>query len=138
MIYILISQSTGSITGNDSHLQSLLRNTSMYSQLDDHEVLNDYGGNWTYYNDPDTKGFQNMVKEGVNAFFNFSPIERNSNEHNRIYRSFHWGKDLVRCIYITTDQGIHFSLRMLPIFSYDIDHMYSNNLDNSIFHVRYG
>src|SRR5919199_4375665 len=94
MIYILISQSTGSITGNDSHLQSLLRNTSMYSQLDDHEVLNDYGGNWTYYNDPDTKGFQNVVKEGVNAFFNFSPIERNSDEHNRIYRSFHWGKDL--------------------------------------------
>ena len=94
MIYILISQSTGSITGNDSHLQSLLRNPSMYSQLDDHEVLNDYGRNWTYYNDPDTKGFQNVVKEGVNAFFNFSPIERNSNEHNRIYRSFHWDKDL--------------------------------------------
>lgn len=79
---------------NDSHLQGLLRNTSMYSQLDDHEVLNDYGGNWTYYKDPNTKGFQNVVKEGVNAFFNFSPIERNSNEHNRIYRSFHWGKDL--------------------------------------------
>jgi alkaline phosphatase D len=35
-----------------------------------------------------------VVREGINAFFNFSPIERNSDEPNRIYRSFHWGKDL--------------------------------------------
>ncbi|MGB6629006.1 MAG: alkaline phosphatase D family protein [Nitrososphaeraceae archaeon] len=80
----------------DPHLQSLLRNTSMYSQADDHEVINDYGGKWSYWTNA-TKGrsgFPNVVKAGVNAFFDFSPIDRSKVEPNRIYRSFHWGKDL--------------------------------------------
>jgi alkaline phosphatase D len=80
----------------DPLLQSLLRNTSMYSQADDHEVVNDYGGKWSYWTNA-TKGragFSNVVKAGVNSFFNFSPIDRNKDEPNRIYRSFHWGKDL--------------------------------------------
>jgi alkaline phosphatase D len=80
----------------DTHLQSLLRNTSMYSQADDHEVVNDYGGKWSYLTDTtkNRTGFPNLVKAGINAFFNFSPIDRNKDEPNRIYRSFHWGKDL--------------------------------------------
>ena len=80
----------------DPHLQSLLRNTSMYSQADDHEVVNDYGGQWSYWTNAtkDRAGFPNVVKAGINAFFNFSPIDRNKDEPNRIYRSFHWGKDL--------------------------------------------
>jgi alkaline phosphatase D len=80
----------------DPHLQGLLRNTSVYSQADDHEVLNDYGGKWSYWNDAtiNRTGFPNVVKAGINAFFNFSPIDRNKDEPNRIYRSFHWGKDL--------------------------------------------
>jgi alkaline phosphatase D len=80
----------------DPHLQGLLRNTSMYSQADDHEVVNDYGGKWSYWNDAtkNRTGFPNVVKAGINAFFNFSPIDRNKDEPNRIYRSFHWGKDL--------------------------------------------
>jgi alkaline phosphatase D len=80
----------------DQHLQSLLRNTSMYSQADDHEVVNDYGGKWSYWTNA-TKGragFPNVVKAGINAFFDFSPIDRSKVEPNRIYRSFHWGKDL--------------------------------------------
>ena len=80
----------------DPHLQSLLRNTSMYSQADDHEVINDYGGKWWYWTNA-TKGrsgFPNVVKAGINAFFDFSPIDRSKVEPNRIYRSFHWGKDL--------------------------------------------
>ena len=32
----------------DPHLQSLLLNTSMYPQADDHEVVNDYGTKWSY------------------------------------------------------------------------------------------
>jgi phosphodiesterase/alkaline phosphatase D-like protein len=32
----------------DPHLQSLLRNTSMYPQANDHEVVNDYGAKWSY------------------------------------------------------------------------------------------
>jgi alkaline phosphatase D len=80
----------------DLHLQSLLRNTSMYSQADDHEVVNDYGGHWSYWTNAtkDRAAFPNVVKAGINAFFNFSPIDRNKDEANRIYRSFHWGKDL--------------------------------------------
>jgi alkaline phosphatase D len=80
----------------DPHFQSLLRNTSMYSQADDHEVVNDYGGRWSYWTNAtkDRAGFPNVVKAGINAFFNFSPIDRNKDEPNRIYRSFHWGKDL--------------------------------------------
>src|SRR6478752_355616 len=80
----------------DPHLQSLLSNTSMYSQADDHEVVNDYGGKWSYWTNA-TKGrsgFPNVVKAGINAFFDFSPIDRSKVEPNRIYRSFHWGKDL--------------------------------------------
>lgn len=49
----------------------------MYSQADDHEVLNDYGGKWLYWTNA-TKpraGFPNVVKAGINAFFNFSPID---------------------------------------------------------------
>ena len=80
----------------DVHLQSLLRNTSMYSQADDHEVVNDYGGQWSYWTNAtkDRAGFPNVVKAGINAFFNFSPIDRNRDDPNRIYRSFHWGKDV--------------------------------------------
>ena len=80
----------------DVHLQSLLRNTSMYSQADDHEVVNDYGGQWSYWTNAtkDRAGFPNVVKAGINAFFNFSPIDRNKDDPNRIYRSFHWGKDV--------------------------------------------
>ena len=80
----------------DSHLQGLLQNTSIYSQLDDHEVINDYGGDWDYWRNESAEqnGFGNLVKAGINAFFNFSPIERNDQDPNRTYRSFNWGKDL--------------------------------------------
>ena len=84
---------------SDRHLMSLLQNTSLYSQADDHEVVNDYGGNWSYLS-IDTKeriGFPNLIKADIQAFFNFSPIDRSndtSKEPNRIYRSFNWGKDL--------------------------------------------
>jgi alkaline phosphatase D len=80
----------------DPHLQGLLRNTSMYSQADDHEVVNDYGGKWSYWTNAtkNRTGFPNVIKAGINAFFNFSPIDRNKAEPDRIYRSFHWGKDL--------------------------------------------
>ncbi len=84
----------------DPHLQSLLQNTSLYSQADDHEVVNDYGGNWSYLSNEtrDRIGFPNLVKAGLQSFFNFSPLDRDNNstgeEANRIYRSFNWGKDL--------------------------------------------
>lgn len=80
----------------DPHLQSFLGNTSMYMQWDDHEVINDFGSQWSYLNSQNRNrtGFQNLVQAGTEAFFNFSPIERDKQEPNRIYRLFHWGKDL--------------------------------------------
>jgi alkaline phosphatase D len=81
----------------DTHLQNLLRNTSLYSQPDDHDVIDDYGGSWDYYkNKVDSrKGYNNLIKAGIDLFFNFSPIDKNTEDQpNRIYRSFNWGKDL--------------------------------------------
>ena len=77
----------------DPYLQSFLQNTSMYSQWDDHEVINDFGALWPYWNsfNKDREGYSNIVNEGRKAFFNYSPIDRNSDEKNRIYRSFNWG-----------------------------------------------
>lgn len=81
----------------DPHLQNLLRNTSLYSQSDDHDVIDDYGGSWDYYKNKvnSRKGYTNLIKAGIDSFFNFSPIDKNIEDHpNRIYRSFNWGKDL--------------------------------------------
>jgi alkaline phosphatase D len=80
----------------DPYLQSFLQNTSMYSQWDDHEVINDFGALWPYWNslNKERKGYPNIVNAGSEAFFNFSPIDRNPDDPNRIYRSFSWGPDL--------------------------------------------
>jgi alkaline phosphatase D len=80
----------------DSYLQRFLQNTSMYSQWDDHEVINDFGASWQYWNsfNTDREGYPNIVKAGREAFFNYSPIDRNPEDPNRIYRSFNWGPDL--------------------------------------------
>ena len=77
----------------DYHLQSFLQNTSMYSQWDDHEVINDFGALWEYWNNfnKEREGYPNLVKVGREAFFNYSPIDRNADDPNRIYRSFNWG-----------------------------------------------
>jgi alkaline phosphatase D len=80
----------------DPHLQAFLGNTSMYMQWDDHEVINDFGSKWSYWNslNKNRTGYQNLVQAGRETFFNFSPIERNQQDPDRIYRSFHWGKDM--------------------------------------------
>jgi alkaline phosphatase D len=80
----------------DPHLQGFLGSMSMYSQWDDHEVINDFGSQWSYWNSQNKNrtGYQNLVQAGTETLFNFSPIERNQHEPDRIYRSFHWGKDL--------------------------------------------
>lgn len=84
----------------DPHLQKLLSNTSMYSQSDDHEVINDYGGQWKNFSiaddeyDRNRKGYSNLVQVAMNLFFEFSPIDRNKSDPDRVYRSFNWGKYL--------------------------------------------
>ena len=84
----------------DPNLQNLLSNTSFYSQSDDHEIINDYGGKWKNYSISDFEsernrtGYPNLVKIGMDVFFKFSPIDRNEIEKERVYRSFNWGKNL--------------------------------------------
>ena len=77
----------------DPYLQGFLQDTSMYSQWDDHEVINDFGALWPYWNsfNKDREGYPNIVNEGREAFFNYSPTDRNQDDKNRIYRSFNWG-----------------------------------------------
>ena len=77
----------------DPYLQGFLQNTSMYSQWDDHEVINDFGALWPYWNsfNKDREGYPNIVNEGREAFFNYSPTDRNQDDKNRIYRAFNWG-----------------------------------------------
>ena len=84
---------------DDPHLQNFLNDTSMYSQSDDHEVIDNYG-NWSFYevskdpNERNKSGYANLVKTGVKYFFEFSPIEKNKERPDQIYRMFHWGKNL--------------------------------------------
>jgi alkaline phosphatase D len=80
----------------DPHYQSFLRRTPTISQWDDHEVINDFGAPWSYWNAANINrpGYPNLVEEGLDAFFAYSAIRRNRSERDRIYRSFRWGRDV--------------------------------------------
>jgi alkaline phosphatase D len=88
---------------NDTYFKEFLSNVSMYSQWDDHEIINDFGSKWPYWNlfSSDREGYPNIVNEGRNAFLYYSPLDSSDNSNHtandpekRIYRSFNWGKDL--------------------------------------------
>ncbi len=80
----------------DEQLSTFLRQVPIYPQWDDHEVINDAGWGWDYWNaDAQTReGFKNVVAAGVEAFFQHLPIRRNSMDRQRTYRQFQWGQDL--------------------------------------------
>ena len=80
----------------DKHYQNLYSNIPVYSLADDHEVADNYEGQAEFYEGihHNRSGFQNLVNEGLRAFFNYSPIESFKDEPNRIYRSFNWGSYL--------------------------------------------
>lgn len=80
----------------DGHLSEFLRHVPLYAQWDDHEVINDAGWGWDYWNsDSRTRaGFENLVAAGREAFFQHLPIRRNSSDRQQIYRLYHWGQDL--------------------------------------------
>jgi alkaline phosphatase D len=80
----------------DPYQQAFLRSTSMYSQWDDHEVINDFGAPWTYWNSANINrpGYPNLVAQGLDTFFAYSPIDRIAGDENRIYRAFKWGSDV--------------------------------------------
>jgi alkaline phosphatase D len=80
----------------DPYTQSFLRTTPVIAQWDDHEVINDFGAPWTYWNSAniDRAGYPNIVDAGRDTFFAYSPVARHAAERDRVYRAFRWGRDL--------------------------------------------
>ena len=80
----------------DENYRNFLSEVPMYSQWDDHEVINDFGASWDYWNkdSKEREGFTNLVTVGRDAFFHYSPIAPNKEEPNRIYRQFNRGSTM--------------------------------------------
>lgn len=80
----------------DPHFQRFLRQVPMFSIWDDHEILNDSGGSWAYWRTGTEHwaGYSNLVRAGRDAFFNFAPMTRRTDDPDRIYRAVRWGADV--------------------------------------------
>jgi len=80
----------------DDHLSAFLHHVPVYAQWDDHEVINDAGWAWDYWNvdSQARRGFANLVNAGREAFFQHVPLRRDSRNPERIYRHYAWGNDL--------------------------------------------
>lgn len=80
----------------DPFYQSFLRRTPIVGQWDDHEVINDFGAPWTYWNSATVtrSGYPNLVAQGLDTFFAYTPMDRAASAPSRIYRSFRWGQDV--------------------------------------------
>lgn len=79
----------------DAHAQALLARVPLLAQWDDHEVINDFGGEWTTWNpaSDDRPGYSTLVSAGRDAFYHYNPLDAGLVEPGGIYRSFRWGKD---------------------------------------------
>ncbi len=76
----------------DPSFQRFLLEVPVYSQWDDHEVINDFGAPWPLLRSaPERPGFPVLVRAGREALFDFHPLWPNAEEPERIYRSFRWG-----------------------------------------------
>jgi alkaline phosphatase D len=79
----------------DPSFQRFLLEIPMYSQWDDHEVINDFGGVWPRWTAAaEREGYPVLVRAGRDALFDFHPLARHPLEPDRIYRSFRWGANL--------------------------------------------
>jgi phosphodiesterase/alkaline phosphatase D-like protein/glycerophosphoryl diester phosphodiesterase len=81
---------------NDPHVQEFHKNIPMYVQWDDHDVIDDFGAEWGFWNldNQGHPGFPNIVEAGRNALFDYNPIDKNQDDPNQIFRSFNWGQYL--------------------------------------------
>jgi alkaline phosphatase D len=77
---------------DDEHFKAFTAAVSNYSQWDDHEVINDFGLPWTYWQPASISrpGYPNLVREGLKWFRQYSPIDPTTT----MYRSVKWGKDV--------------------------------------------
>jgi alkaline phosphatase D len=79
----------------DPTFQRFLLEVPIYSQWDDHEVINDFGATWPRLAAAsDREGYPLLVQAGRETLFDFHPLWPNPDEPERIYRSFRWGADL--------------------------------------------
>ena len=80
----------------DPFYQTFLSRTPIIGQWDDHEVINDFGVPWTYWNSANITrpGYPNLVAQGLDTFFAYTPMDRPASDPSRIYRSFRWGQDV--------------------------------------------
>ena len=67
----------------DRLLRELLAATPLYPIWDDHEVKNDFAG-----------PSEPLTPVGLKAFFDYFPLQRPTEEPQRLYRSFRWGQRL--------------------------------------------
>lgn len=79
----------------DLAFQRFLRDTPMYVMWDDHEIINDGGGAWSYHNvtNANRAGYPTLVSAARDAFFAYAPIARDPADPNRLYRRVSWGTD---------------------------------------------
>jgi len=79
----------------DPSFQRFLLEVPMYSQWDDHEVINDFGATWPRWAAASGReGYPVLVQAGREALFDFHPLWPHPEEPERIYRSFRWGADV--------------------------------------------
>lgn len=101
----------------DPHFQKFLLQVPIYSQWDDHEVINDFGAPWPSWTAAKKrKGYPTLVRAGREAFFDFHPLSPPAGEPERIYRSFRWGREM--------------ELFLLDARSYRSENVLSDSLEN--------
>jgi len=86
--------STWRYNRSESNYQALLRQTPLYAQWDDHEVINDDGAGWAEWHGSEPRpGYPTLVSQGKAAFSDYNPVEQAGGDGG-LYRAFRWGKDL--------------------------------------------
>jgi alkaline phosphatase D len=80
----------------DPYSQAFFKAVPMIAQWDDHEVINDFGAAWSYWNSANVNraGYPNITDAGLRTFLAYSPMNRDAVEPKRIYRSIRYGQDL--------------------------------------------
>jgi alkaline phosphatase D len=80
----------------DPSHQTFLKSTPMYQTWDDHEIINDGGASWAFWNvtSRDRPGYPTLASAASQAFFAWAPLARDAADPNRIYRRFRWGADV--------------------------------------------
>ena len=76
----------------DPAFKQLLSSTPYFAIWDDHEVVNDFGPlHDTRSSAPYTAG-EHMLPKGLQAFLDYNPVDEDSEQPSRLYRTIRWGK----------------------------------------------